>query len=57
LFITTVYVNGPDLVTLNKAALYDKSQPAMKVLNKGQEQNMALSVSMFRMLRGAGYNY
>lgn len=57
LFLTTVYVNGSDLVTFNRAALYDKSQPTMKVLNKGREQNMALSVSMYRMLRGAGYNY
>ncbi len=34
-FLTTVYVNGSDLVTFNRAALYDKSQPTMKVLNKG----------------------
>jgi hypothetical protein len=56
-FITTVYVSGSDLVTFNKAALYDKSQPTMKVLKKGAKQKMAVSGPMFRMLRGAGYNY
>jgi len=56
-FIITVYVNGPDLVTFNKTALYDKSQPTMKVLMKGPQQQMALSSPMLQMLRGAGYNY
>ncbi len=57
MFAAIVYVNGGDLVTHNKAALYDKSQPTMKVLKRGPKQKPALSGAMVGSLRGAGYNY